>query len=728
MTSKNSFLADLASNNKRRKWNIALFVVMLLIIYPLALSLFLRADFYNGYDPSEIAKNLISTYNRYMCFSAMGIIVATLFAAIAAIHGFSFLYSQKKIDMYMSIPVSKKRQFAIIYVNGILMYCIPLAVSFFLCVLIGKSFGAAQSEAIKLTVMTFAINCLYYFAVYNVVLIAQMLTGNVVVTVLGALVLLFYENGVKILVLGYFRQFFNSYSKYSDDMLLKTLLSPIGIIISLFTKANVNADETVAKASQVFGAISFSVCHLTVVSILFLIIAFVLYMKRPMESCSKAMSFRKTKTTIKRLIIVPAALFTGLCFCMSTGNKNDVPVMLLGLAIGTVLCHCVIEMIYEFDIGAVFKDKRSIIYCLVAAGIIFAIFNFDIFGYNKFVPASEKVESAGIFVNYYNSYQNNFNEKNSNNMDESARLVRNMNVTDTALITDIAKAGVENMKNKESDSDSTYADIAFRMKNGKIVYRQYTLSYTKNRDVFNRLFADSNYKEVLNGLNSNSIKNNLDKAQLVFSNGVAEQDIMIPAGKFLDVYKKDYNNMTFDDAYNTVPIGIINVEINSQTNQRTVAYPLYESYKETIALMKSSGVEAGSHISPDNISSIVMNNYMLQGKGENGVLDKTYTDPAQISEICAGIVPTNVVGYGYVYSSRFYNNCGAVVNFKNNIFGYSANVVDCSILRDGLPDYVKADIQIEDTGNGETDNKQTAADSAVMRGVTTVGSVLGTNN
>ncbi|MCI1931098.1 MAG: DUF6449 domain-containing protein [Clostridia bacterium] len=735
MISKSSFLADLAANNKRRTWNIAIFAVLLLIFYPLFLALVLRSVLYSGYEGKEIIIQMNEAFREYMCFPVWSVVVATIFAAIASIHGFSYLYSKKKIDMYLSLPVSKSRRFATIYINGLLMYYIPLVVCLVICLIIGKSFGVNDSSALKIAVMSFGVNCIYYFSVYNVVLIALMLTGNFVVTVLGAGTLLFYENGIRLLLLGYFEKFFNTYSHYSSDKFLKTWISPIGIITTIEGKVINNVNT----ASYTLSQIKMSVLQLFILSLIFLVIAYLLYMKRPMESCSKAMAFTKTKSIIKRLIMVPAALFVGICFCIGSDAGNDEPVMILGLIIGLVLCHCVIEMIYEFDIRAVFKDKRSLIYCGVVAGAIFAVFSLDIFGYDKYVPKNDKLDNAAIFVSFNNAYAGSSFDDKWNYIDENDRVFKEMKVKQTEVITDIAQKNMEEKNNSDesknlNETDSTRVQVCYTFKNGKKVYRQFNINYGQNADLLNKLFANSDYKETMSNINSPIIDKCINNMTLSYSNGVSQQNADVNVNDFVNTYKKDYTAMTFDDVYEKIPVGYIELTYDlSKYESRVFDYPVYKSYTNTIAKLKDAGINIEGYIKPEEIESMTINNYdyddetdtptnsEIAKKYSGDGIEKTYDDEKSIDMIGNALVPSDITQYAYVCGTLVYDSCDASVTLKNNgKYKWSQAPVSCLLLKKKTPDFVKTDLHLNDSDNSQPDNlsKNTVSRSEFVQEIT----------
>ena len=51
-----------------------------------------------------------------------------ILAIITGIQGFYWIYKTRSVDFYESQPMSRKERFWQIYVNGILLYCVPMLV------------------------------------------------------------------------------------------------------------------------------------------------------------------------------------------------------------------------------------------------------------------------------------------------------------------------------------------------------------------------------------------------------------------------------------------------------------------------------------------------------------------------------------------------------------------------------------------------------------------------
>ena len=52
-------------------------------------------------------------------------------------------------------------------------------------------------------------------------------------------------------------------------------------------------------------------------------------------------------------------------------------VAVFGILCGTVICHCVVEIIYHFDFKKLFSDKLQLAGCIVVVMAVFCVFRYD---------------------------------------------------------------------------------------------------------------------------------------------------------------------------------------------------------------------------------------------------------------------------------------------------------------------------------------------------------------
>ena len=405
MTSRNSFLISMRENMKRRMWYPLLLLLIQVFQYPVAVAMVLSNNRINDIRMSSgtVSETRIFTYlNSLLGVSSLPVVLAVIFGVLAALQGFSYLNNRKKLDLYHSVPVSKSRRFWVIVTNSFLMY----AVIHLLCVLlalgIAALFHCMSGTFFAWAMLDVAFNLVGFLAGFAVTLVAAMLTGNTVVTLLGTAVLAGYELLMRLLVQEHLSSFFNHYSYLSDDSLSleKLWTSPIAIWVWFVSKVSwadgrAVLDEGMYKT--IAGNASWSALPKTLVLIvIFMAVGYVLYRKRGSEAAGKAMAFSGIKQPLKVIMLVPVSLTFGLVF--RSLSYSSMAFEIFGLVVGLLLGHCIIEMIYEFDLKAPLRHLTSLGVATLLSAVILMFFALDPLGYDRYVPNPDKVEYAGVYL------------------------------------------------------------------------------------------------------------------------------------------------------------------------------------------------------------------------------------------------------------------------------------------------------------------------------------------
>ncbi len=158
MTSKNSFLASIRENNKRRLWVWMLSALFFVLAIPVTISITISRQMNNlkyltevyGVALAEDAmhERLVNSMCGQLGFSSALPVFTTIIAVAAAIQGFSYLYSRKKIDFYMGMPVKRSKRFRIIWLNGVILYALPYFLGLIISLLIAAGNGAVDGRVL----------------------------------------------------------------------------------------------------------------------------------------------------------------------------------------------------------------------------------------------------------------------------------------------------------------------------------------------------------------------------------------------------------------------------------------------------------------------------------------------------------------------------------------------------------------------------------------------------
>ena len=233
MISKSSFWASMRENLKRRGWTVLLCMLVMFLVLPVSQAMAVsvnRQKVEAGGSYSMAGSNgrewVAETFMNAISFDIRLVAVFAAFAVLFAIQGFSWLYSRKKTDMYMSVPVSSGKRYFTIYLNGIGIFAGCYFCTLLMVLAVGAALGVLSGKTILVALGAFLCNMIFFAAVYNLSVIAVMMTGNVLVTLLACGSFFMYEYMLRFLLDGMRSAFFRTYCSFADVM-DKSWTSPI---------------------------------------------------------------------------------------------------------------------------------------------------------------------------------------------------------------------------------------------------------------------------------------------------------------------------------------------------------------------------------------------------------------------------------------------------------------------------------------------------------------------
>lgn len=677
MTSRSLFFKYMKENTKQRIWSLALALLLCFFVFPVAtalnISTIFRPENLNSSGlPAELAlAQAQQDFTREMLrvYSMKGGALAfmlTLAAVVLAASGFAYLHS-KKTDFYHSLPIRREMLYAVTCLNGFLY----MAVAYI-------GFLTIAAVMIRVKGVPFDWGSLYlasvehlcFFAlVYMTAILAMLLTGNLVVGLLGTGVLFSWGPVICMTVSAYFSEYFTTF--YGDDSFLLALserTSPVAWYVE-------------ACMSEHPGRMA--LWAMLAAAVLFLLGMF-LYRRRPSEAAGHAMAFPITQPIIRFLIVVPSSLLLGAMFHSMMYEDGWT---VFGLVCGLLLVSCIIEIIYHFDFKSLFAHKRQLLVSAVFVGVVFVIFRFDLFGYDRYLPATEKLASGGIYcdlldpeaTSQYHStveygegwYGVSFDAMPSSTLadkmqisdDQGLELLHTIaaqGVHDAAQARDrFLRGGGRSYDLEDGDESFQNVTIAWHLRNGRTVYRSYLVNVSGVKTALEAVYdldayktamypvlsltaddvAGINYKEEDEcshvKLSGADVKAALTAGDSAGSEKEAGSSVTDAAGDnigqsgsadsmkaaLLAAYQEELKALTSETRAQEMPIAEIQFKTNE--NQALIQklrdeggnytlfnhyyyYPIYPSFTKTIALLRACGTEVGGMVTPEKTASITL--------------------------------------------------------------------------------------------------------------------------
>lgn len=600
MTSKSLFINLQKEDLKRRIWLVVMGFLVAFLIRPVYLLMSIQ-DMRNYALPTELINFVNNFFTAYNSANPFFIIILAVFLGIS---GFSYLFSKKKTDFYHAIPMKREKLFFVYYLNGIYIYLVLYVIIQAMCVVIAGVHGFLTMAILVQILKTFCIESIYFLFMYHTVILAVMLTGNLVVAIAGIGVFSIYAPMLTQMIESYFNTNFVTRYAQASDIFYYLKVDVFSPIVSYISILNLLEDGITVSQNDIIIFLIKS----AIITIILLIISVWLYKRRPSEVAERAMAFKETEPVIRILLVIPLALLGGIFFQAINSDLNAW--FWFGLIFMGVLAHAAMEAIYRFDFKAVLHHKAQLIFCLVTASLIALSFQLDIFGYDRYLPKESSIVSAAVAFQNIDSDSNgsDFDVVNgkivqNNRMVQGGYQLEHMELSDISTVYALAEAGVSEVDAEESvpywsdayDHGIRYV-IKFRLANGKEVCRSYGVGIDTVFPYVKSIYESPEYKAnaySLSGITESNIKqirrvnvyNNLEDQILTLE----KEEIQI----FLNIYLKELSQLTIADLQKQGSVLRIEPEIMYKDNYTSslYGYYVYPSFTETLAQLEKMGLQ-----------------------------------------------------------------------------------------------------------------------------------------
>ncbi len=721
MTSKSSFFKLMKENFKRRIALPACITVLFFFIMPVSSLMsadnYMRNPLRNAAGAVDMALTKQYIYNDFTrTQDAVGGLYAliVLLAVISGVSAFAYLHNSRKTDFYHSLPVSRTRLFAVSAVNSILMTGIPyLIMAFASAVITAAKTGYAGCISYAL------LNCLYgmcFFAlVFMTAVLAMLLTGTILAGILGTLTLMFVGPALILTADSMMENYFWSY--YRIDSVMDAILGRSSPLLWAMTGGGSTAFRAVAAA---VGAAVLS------------LICLKLYKLRHSESAGTPVAFKCIKAPVKILITIPAALLCGI-FAGKTTDYSDIWTV-FAILCGAVLVHSVIEIIFNADFKKLFSNRIHLAGCIIAAFAAFAFFRFDVPGYDRYIPAEEKLASEGVFsYALENVYGGEDEIAVSDSGDAYLKNVRNeqnvlddMKLIDYADVSAVAKAGTDEIaklrKRGARNKTDIYAytddgeiinavTVAWHLKNGRTVYRQYNFDLHEVSSELESVHDSEEFKEAVFPVLTKTPEAASDIAGVNYRDvfgthsvklsGLDDEEGRQAIAEIYAAYCADLKALRAETRKHESPVAALQFrsahfqsiadEVNAGGGYTgmlddTGYYPVYPSFSKTLSVLDKNGAGLNAELTADNIASAVISSDMVysedtyeDGYDDEGTVssenvrrpDLIITDKDEIKAVLDSVIYE--VGQENNLNSRFY---GLDVKLNLDYRGITAGEAD----------------------------------------------------
>ena len=727
MTSKSLFFKLMKEDFKTRVWTLAISILIFFFSLIVATAMMISFNLYNSstYNYSDdLAMNFMSYIGINNPFFGIIFIVLSL---VMAMSGFSYLYSKKKVDLYHSLPVKREVLYFIKLINGILIVVIP----FIICGIVASLLAIANTGKISVliaAIWAIAEWTLLFILSYFLTVFSIMLTGNMLIGILACGFFSFYFPLISLVLKGYQSTFFDTY--YTSGFIIENVLPNMSSFMLMF---NIFELKWLTRIIIVILA-----------SIVFLFINLFLYKKRASEAAGKSVSFNVIKLPIKSMMVIFISI---LMYLLGYEVMNDsIGWGLFGLIVSGVITHCVMEIIYNQDFKKIFAKKIELLVLIIISIFIAAAFQFDIFGYDSYIPSASQIKSTAVISNllesnseqYYNKVEISDGYYNDSFVDVDyasdskieADQINKMDIQNKDAVLELARQGIEAAKyDLEPQGDFDRVLISYKLKNGRTVGRVYYVDLDQSTSGLSSVYADESYKKSSYPILSENPENIVS----VDFNGIMDNDTHIVfhddelKKKFVETYKKELMNLDYETKLKSYPFASIRFNNDfmegalrkyagfNYTSDSTTAvnskwenvyanslesvgfYPIYPEFKETLALLKEMDVEVIYKFPAEYVESIDVSyndwenidlddNDEVSGSYTGATTVKTFTDKKDIEDILDKLV---ICDSPYKENLNEDRNYAAIINTGNLESSAYRGYNSYGFKKGNIPDIIK---------------------------------------
>lgn len=711
MMSESSFSVRLFANLKRRIWVIALSAICCLFsTLGLLISYYSRINSYNerGMYSTVASFQLAMRQSTSDClvFNSTISVVTMILAAVIALQGFSYLHNRSKLDFYMSQPVSAAKRYNVIVVGSFLIYIVPLLISVGLSIACAFANQAISVAVLQRSLISLINYILLFAAIYFTVLLAIMLTGNMTMAVLGSFVFIICEIAIREAFEALMSNFLLTHD-YSFDV-THGHISTIMVQQQIW-KLNMNYTNTGIPWSD----LGTSLMLLFANSLVFALLARLCYGKRDGEAAGKSLVFNQTRGPIKIIVGTVSSLVFNII--LLDFAEYSVFTAFIAITVASVLTGAIIQLLLDGSVASAIKGVPSTLAICVLTLAVFGCVHWDVFGYDKYTPAIEDMDSYAITfhcdINSGNWYD--FTESdNPDYVNPYQYLKNNLYMTDNETIVELAQLAIRDTSAISYDNLGKYRDysVLYRLKNGRTIARHMWLDVNDEnvRRLISKIMSNQDYilahEPAVNTLGEANLSHIYD---VTYSFNGVEEKLDVDGTAIFEALKTDLlNNYSYEMLSSELPYGTINIRYN---RYYYTPVSIYSGYTNVLSLLEAAGIEPLKDLNPADVSYIEITNYNdIAYDDYNGdiaaeAVDETayastyqthrYTDPDEIAAILENVVLHCRMNNYWYDDLLFEDNINVLISLKVDVAKNSCYSINNSgnIKKDCIPDFVLAD-------------------------------------
>lgn len=649
MTSTVSFKEKLKQAYSVFKWDLkscsgtmAVYAILAAVFTTIILTLCLVLGFY-AYDSYTYLQaissltvapdmgNAIAVSVRFFQISASQMIyfLTIIFAIIYTVKVYSYLHNKRKADLYGSLPISRIMLFVSKSASAYLFTLIPamffLGIIFIVSMCLGQPIvNEALNIYVKLLMGTLA-----SISAYGLISVCCGTTLNSVIMFIAVCVAYpLSAMFIKGVANGFF---YGSYTGVFKNHFIMNALNPL----AAYDGINI-----------IYWLIFSAVC---IVASAFLV------KRRKAERAQASFAYYLPCHIVKVLVAFLVGMFLGVLFGSLNVFGNGYLGFVFGFILGSVPAFVIAHLIFYKGFSKLIRTSIPLGGLVVVVVAVMALCNYDVFGYNTFIPKADDVKSAGLIDshNFYRESDSDLNKIVRNSAEDFADKdsVNSIISAHNLLLTDKDFSSnkkfqsvwydmiVDNMK---IGLDKMQYSFAYKMNNGSVVTRIYSASVYDSfssdtidtSEIVNTKTYTEKYTAALNAnqsdISSVTVKTNETSGCMSDDTDKSKEDF----GKVVEAFRKDFKADNSDISVVLAPVED-NVSLYSDYYGLSSYYEVKDikyyqkEYPDAVCLLEVNTGE-NSYSNPSDLFTDIIGGsfsiYDSMPKKETYLIPKSYTN------------------------------------------------------------------------------------------------------
>ena len=413
-----------------------------------------------------------------------------------------------------------------------------------------------------------------------------------------------------------------------------------------------------------------------------------------------------------------------------------------------IIAHSTMEIIYNQDFKKIFAKKVEMGICVLISLLLVAVFEWDVFGYDRYVPNINDIQSAAVVSDLLEENDSQYYYKmkiwrNTSSPDTATTepagsdtkedyLLKKIDIEDKDAVLKLARICISKGTQEydpyiDGDEFSRRVIVSYKLKSGLSIQRVYYINYSSIAEQLAAIYNKEGFKKEMYPILSEDSKNivSVDYNGIGFDDKHIVFDDEAVKAQLIDTYKKELMNLKledrvqsyafasirFNDAYMQEALDIdlssvsreYSVDIAASNTDTAYAqamdtvgyYPIYPEFKETIGLLRQLGADVVEKLPAEEVDRVEVH-YSVPKKVEELKEVESYTyedkyvvykDKEDIEKILDKLILCSTPYKDDIIDSEY--DIGVNIFLKSNIDSAFGDRGSFYFRKDNFPDNIK---------------------------------------